>query len=176
MRSWMLVLVAVVGCVSEHAVEGDLTALVAAPVDLRVGADVSRLTEDERVVFWRAAQALNAGLGREVFAPEAPAHVLVLSSRDCDLQGNTGWATRDYDAAGLPVLGTADMCLNFMWLLGNGAWAADRVIGHELLHSLGVQHDHDDPDSLMAPGTNVLAAGAVRPHHLSAVERALDER
>lgn len=135
-----------------------MLATACAPVTdggLPFGADTSHLTSAERAVFWHAAEALNAKAGMAVFAPEAVAAVTVLSGdRECELGDVTGWYSAE----------ASQLCINFEWILGGGAWAADQLIGHELLHVVGLGHS-EDPESIMFP--NITVKSTKMPEELA---------
>lgn len=128
---------------------------------LPYGVDVGGLSTEERAVFWKAAAHLNELAGRPLFLPDSPhVHVTVSSGeRDCELGDVTGWFSSD----------THEVCIDFPWLLTGGGWAADRLIAHELLHSLGLGHDLDDPASLMSPNLTVRGASELRPQHVERI-------
>lgn len=137
---------------------------------LAVGADTSGLTDVERATFWHAAEHLNQLAGTTVYAPSAPVHVVVrVDGRDCETGDTTGWADGDMNADGSPSLGSWTMCLNLAWMTGAGGWAADRLIAHELLHTLGIGHDEDDPMSIMTPNLTARGATELRPAHLARI-------
>lgn len=166
----ILALVACVACGGARPPAAEVSSvaspLPAAPAPfLAVGADVSGLTEAERALFWRAAGHLNQLAGTPVYVDGAHVHAVIrVDGRDCDTGNATGWADGDVD-----VLGSWTVCLNLRWMLGSGAWAADRLIAHELLHTLGIGHDEDDPMSLMTPNLTAKGASELRPWHLDRI-------
>lgn len=155
-------LVVLVGCAG-GAGAPDVALAPMAPLGvagLPLGADVSGLSPDQQAAFWRGVAWLNAQAGVVVFAPDATStHVAVLGA--CDPLDATGW----YD--------DGQVCLDWAWLLAGGQWTADQLIAHELLHSLGVDHDDGDPDSVMSPNLSVRSV-TLRPAALAAIHAFAD--
>jgi hypothetical protein len=115
------------------------------PIRVAIDPEVGpRMTPQDSINFWRAARALEATFGRQLFEPasveavldppEDDPHGVMLVSLDPTLRGD-GWGSSA--AQGGDLLGSAVLFRTRTLLSGPDAEA---LVGHELMHALGFGH------------------------------------
>jgi hypothetical protein len=115
------------------------------PISVAIDPEVGpRMTPRDSLAFWRAARALEAAFGWQLFEPapveavleplENDPHGVMLVSLDPTLRGD-GWGSSA--AQGGDLLGAAVLFRSHSLLSGPDAEA---LVGHELMHALGFGH------------------------------------
>lgn len=114
--------------------------------------DVSPLSPSRQAMVWHSAEWLNEATGMTVVAQNSALkpHVRIRASTedDCPLVDVWGYAYWTWSGDHQPRFGSAHICILFEVFESDDMLAADGLIAHEILHTLGAEHE-DDRMSLM---------------------------
>jgi hypothetical protein len=128
--------------------------------------DVSGLEPIQKLVVQQVMDRINDAAGVDAVAIDVPGDdfrvygTINIHGAGCELtNGDAGFASWNFGKM------RSAICID---------WKDDRlmtitIITHEIMHTLGIGHDHDDARSVMAE--SAVANQYIRPHHISHIRR-----